>query len=142
MIIAGNDVNKILNIEHFTSLKRLNQEFDSFPSVIDKSIIGELGKIQSGEGQVSLNGYTSLDSYQTIMNSLYGDSSAEKFNSTLNKLIDKTDDTKTTVKEFINKLGEMGVEKNSARKLYTALKAYTAPGVEVTNNNSFVSAKI
>ena len=63
---------------------------------------------------------------------------ADAYNDILGIKSDKT----ATAKEFIEKLEDKGVSKDSALKLYTALKSYTSMAAMLGKTSSFVSAKI
>ena len=108
-------------------LDNINKQLKDLPKVLDKET---LENFQKGEYDI------------TTMTALYGNSSANKFNSAINNYLGIKSDKTATAKEFIEKLEDKGVSKDSALKLYTALKSYTSMAAMLGKTSSFVSAKI
>lgn len=120
-------------------LDNINKQLKEFPTVLDKKT---LENFQNGEYDITLREYTDMNTYRTTMTALYGNSSANKFNSAINNYLGIKNDEPATAKDFMEKLQEKGVSKESALKLYTALKSYTSMSSMLGKNNSFLSAKI
>lgn len=120
-------------------LDNINKQLKDLPKVLDKET---LENFQKGEYDITLKEYTDMNTYRTTMTALYGNSSANKFNSAINNYLGIKSDKTATAKEFIEKLEDKGVSKDSALKLYTALKSYTSMATMLGKTNSFVSAKI
>lgn len=120
-------------------LDSINKQLKDLPKVLDKKT---LENFQNGEYDITLKEYTDMNTYRTTMTALYGNSSANKFNSAINNYLGIKNNNTTTAKEFIEKLEDKGVSKDSALKLYSALKSYTSMSLMLGATNSFVSAKI
>ena len=126
-------------------LERITKQLENLPSVADKNTLQDL---IDGKYKVTLREYTNLNSYRTVMNSLYGNKSANSFTNTINKILgkDEDDDTLANAKTFVEKMKENGFSNSSAIKLYTALKSYSLISAMQNNNssktNSYVSAKV
>ena len=116
-------------------LDNINKQLKDLPKVLDKET---LENFQKGEYDITLKEYTDMNTYRTTMTALY----ANKFNSAINNYLGIKSDKTATAKEFIEKLEDKGVSKDSALKLYTALKSYTSMATMLGKTNSFVSAKI
>lgn len=118
-------------------LQNINNKLGSLPSVLDKST---LQKLADGEYDISLKEYTNLTTYKAQMTALYGNSSANQFNSSINKILGNQTDEITTLKDFMDKMSEQGLSNSDALKMYSALKKYSI--VTNLNNYNFVNAKI
>ena len=114
-------------------LDNINKQLNDFPKVLDKKT---LENFKNGEYDISLKEYTDMNTYRTTMTALYGNSSANKFNSSINNYLGIESNKTTTAKEFIEKLEDKGVAKE------TALKLYTSMSLMLGKTSSFVSAKI
>ena len=141
--IADAIINQSTKNESATEkLKKITNKLDGLPAIADKNTLQEL---IDGKYKVSLKEYTNLNSYRNVMNSLYGNKSANSFNQTINKILGKEedDDSLDNAKNFVEKMKENGFSNSSAIKLYTALKSYSLISAMQSNNKtSFVSAKV
>lgn len=137
--------NQISSIKSFFSdsiqdkLDRVNGELKDLPSVLDPETIKNL---KDGEYEITLEEYNDLSSYRTMMGVLYGSKSASKFPSMLNTLIMKDENSVLSAKDFIKEMEEKGINKDSALKLYTAVKSYSTMNSYLNFRNSYVSAKV
>ena len=84
-----------------------------------------LSKLRNGEYNISLKQYTSLTSYDAIMEAFYGNNSASPFKKYLNNLLETDDDKLSTAKSFLDKLKERGFSNKSSMKMYSALQKYS-----------------
>ena len=141
--IADAIINQSTKNESATEkLKKITNKLDGLPAIADKNTLQDL---IDGKYKVSLKEYTNLNSYRNVMNSLYGNKSANSFNQTINKILGKEedDDSLDNAKNFVEKMKENGFSNSSAIKLYTALKSYSLISAMQSNNKtSFVSAKV
>lgn len=121
-------------------LQEINNQLKDLPSVLTPEYIENF---QNGEYDITLEEYTDMNTYRTTMSALYGNSSANGFNSTIGKFLGLSESSKVSVKEFMENLQERGVSKNSALKLYSALKTYSSMSYLISGQRSgFISAKI
>lgn len=121
-------------------LQEINNQLKDLPSVLTPE---NIEKFQNGEYDITLEEYTDMNTYRTTMSALYGSSSANGFNSTIGKFLGLSDGHKISAKEFMENLEEKGVSKNTALKLYSALKTYSSMAYLISGQRSgFVSAKI
>ncbi len=144
--IANSVLNQSTKSETATErLERITKQLENLPSVASKSTLQDL---IDGKYKITLREYTNLNSYRNVMNSLYGNKSANSFTNTINKILgkDEDDDTLANAKTFVEKMKENGYSNSSAVKLYTALKSYSLISAIQNNssnkNNSYVSAKV
>ncbi len=121
-----------------TQAEIIKDRLNELPKTIDKQTLSIL-KNDNNEFGVSLKQYTDLSTYSTVMNTLYGNKSANKFQNTLNMLTDSADDELATAKAFINKMKENGMSNQNAVKTYSALKKYSL--MTSLNNYNFVNSK-
>lgn len=137
---VNNSYSAVENSTISNRLDKINQQLKDLPAVLDKET---LNKLRNGEYEISLKEYTDMNTYRTTMQALYGNSSANKFPSILNKFLGNQEDKVVSAKNFIERMEEKGVSKGSAIKLYTALKTYSATSSLLSGiNYNFVSAKI
>ena len=122
-----------------TQAEIIKDRLNELPKTIDKQTLSIL-KNDNNEFGVSLKQYTDLSTYSTVMNTLYGNKSANKFQNTLNMLTDSADDELATAKAFINKMKENGMSNQNAVKTYSALKKYSL--MTSLNNYNFVNSKV
>ena len=88
-------------------LDNINKQLKDLPKVLDKET---LENFQKGEYDITLKEYTDMNTYRTTMTALYGNSSANKFNSAINNYLGIKSDKTATAKEFIEKLEDKGVQ--------------------------------
>ena len=100
-------------------LQNINKQLKELPSVLNPDT---LEKLQNGEYEVTLKEYTDMNTYRTMMTALYGNSSANRFNSALGRFLGLENNRRVSAKEFMNALENKGVSQGSALKLYTAMK--------------------
>ena len=117
-----------------SKLEKIEEKLKDLPSVLDKDT---LNKLKDGEYEITLKEYSDMNTYRTKMTLLYGNSSASKLPSALNNILGNWDDSDLTSKEFIEQLEDRGIDKESALKLYQAMKSYTLIN---TFTKSYVSA--
>ena len=120
------------------NLQEIQNQLSNLPSVLDKQTISEL---INGKYDISLKEYTSLNTYNTMMETLYGNSSANKFQNTLNFLTNSTETNLANAKSFIEKMKENGMSNKAALTTYTALQKYSLMSSAFGNYN-FVNASI
>ena len=125
----GNGADKLQTVQD--KLKNIN-------SVLDKDT---LTKLKNGEFEVTLKDYTNMTTYSTMMNALYGNNSANKFQSTLNILTNSAEDNLATAKAFVNNMKANGMSNETAVRTYTALQKYSLLS-SFDNNYNFVNANI
>lgn len=121
-----------------TRLESINEQLKDLPRVLDRETLDAL---RNGEYEVSLQEYTDMNTYRTTMTALYGNSSADRFNSSLNNILGRNNNNRLSAEEFLNGMEERGVTRETALRLYTALRAYSVTS-SVFGNNSFVSARV
>ena len=124
----NNDNNKLQTIQE--QLKGIN-------SVLDKDT---LTKLTNGEYEVTLKEYTNINTYNTMMNALYGNTSANTFQNTLNTLTNSAEDNLATAKAFVSSMKANGMSNQSAVKTYVALQKYSL--MSSFGNYNFVNAKV
>ena len=127
-----------VNTKQTDNLKNIQNQLSDLPSVLDKQTITGL---INGEYDISLKEYTSLNTYNTMMEALYGNNSANKFQNTLNFLTNSSETNLANAKSFIEKMKENGMSNKAALTTYTALQKYSLMSSTFGNNN-FVSASI
>jgi len=119
------------------NLQNIQERLAKLPSILDKQTITGL---VNGEFDISLKEYTSLNTYNTMMEALYGNNSASKFQNTMNILANSSETNLANAKSFIEKMKENGMSNQSAVRTYAALQKYSLMSSSFTNYN-FVSAK-
>ena len=99
---------------------------------------------QDDDFGISLRDFTNLNSYITMMNSIYGNSSKTKFQNALANVLSAGQNTQiANAKTFIQKMKENGLSNSSALTMFKAVNSYSLVSAMSTNTtNSFVSAKI
>lgn len=123
-------------------LERITKQLENLPSIASKNTLQDL---IDGKYKVTLREYTNLNSYRTVMNSVYGNKSLNSFTNTINKILGRNDEDSAiqNAKEFVTKMKENGYSNSSALKLYSAIKSYSLiSALQSSENNSYVSAKI
>ena len=119
-------------------LDAINNRLDNIPKILD---VETLDKLKNGEYEVSLREYTDMNSYRAAMTVLYGNFSANRFNSVLKNLFGYNDDFTFSAKNFLDRMEEKGISNGNALKMYTALKTYSVNS-SLFDKNCFISAKI
>lgn len=130
-------LNNVGNADSTDKLSEIQDRFKNLPSILDKN---SLTDIVSGKYDVTLKEYTDLNTYNTMMEALYGNNSANKFQNTLNLLTNSADTNLANAKSFIEKMKENGMSNQSAVRTYSALQKYSMMSSAFGNYN-FVSAK-
>ena len=101
--------------------------------------------LRDGKYEITLREFTNFNTYNNIMSNLYGDSSADTFQSLLNVLSGKNGNNLTkgiaNAKTLVEILKERGMTNKNALKTYSALQKYSLMS-SLQNNYSFVSAKV
>lgn len=118
-------------------LERIKEKMQNLPSVLDSST---LQKLRDGEYEISLKEYSNMNTYRTMMDSLYGDKSADAFQNYLDKIFEEEADKVANAKSFVEKMRENGMSNSTALKLYSAIKTYSL--VSSFKNYNFIKAKI
>jgi len=118
-------------------LSEIQNRLNNLPSLLDKD---SLTDIIDGKYDITLKEYTSLNTYNTMMEALYGNSSANKFQNTLNLLTNSPESNLAKAKSFVEKMKENGMSNNSAVRTYAALQKYSIMSSAFDNYN-FVNAK-
>ena len=119
-----------------SKLQQIQKDVQEIPSILDKETIT---KLQNGEFGISLKEYTSMSSYNTMMNALYGNNSANKFQNMLNSFVNNSEADFATAKSFVDKMKENGMSEKTAVKTFIALQKYSL--MSSVNNYNFVNAK-
>lgn len=119
------------------NLERLKKQMQSMPSVLSYDT---LSKLKDGEYNISLKEYTTMSTYNTMMNSMYGNNSASPFQKYLNTFLKSDEDRLADAKAFVDKMRENGLSNSSATKMYSALKTYSL--VSSFKNYNFVNANV
>ena len=117
-------------------IQELRSDLKNLPAVLDKSTLDDF---VDGKYDISLKQYTDMNTYNTVMNALYGNNSASKFQNTLNILTNSSEDSLANAKTFIDKMKENGMSNNTAVRTYSALQKYSL--MSSLGNYSFVKAK-
>ena len=87
------------------NLQNIQERLAKLPSILDKQTITGL---VNGEFDISLKEYTSLNTYNTMMEALYGNNSASKFQNTMNILANSSETNLANAKSFIEKMKREG----------------------------------
>ena len=122
--------------EYNSQWQKVQENLSNLPSVLDKNT---LTKLKNGGYDITLQQYTSMNSYNTMMNALYGNNSANTFQNTLNKITNSAEDELANAKKFVNAMKENGMSNQTAVKTYSALKKYSL--MSSFGNYNFVKAK-
>ena len=109
----------------------------NIPSVLDENT---LTKLKNGDYEITLQEYTSMNTYNTMMTALYGDKSADKFQTILNIATNSAEDSFANAKAFVDKMKQNGMSNSTAVKTYAALQKYSL--MSSFGNYSFVKAKV
>ena len=117
-------------------LQTIQEQLKGITSVLDKDT---LTKLTNGEYEVSLKEYTNMNTYNTMMSALYGNSSANTFQNTLNTLTNSAEDNLATAKAFVASMKANGMTNQAAVKTYAALQKYSL--MSSFGNYNFVNAK-
>ena len=125
---SDNDNNKLQTVQ---------EQLKNIASVLDKDT---LTKLKNGDFEVSLKDYTNMSTYSTMMNALYGNNSANKFQNTLNLLTNSAEDNLATAKTFVENMKANGMSNQTAVRTYAALQKYSL--VSSFNNYNYVTAKV
>ena len=93
---------------------------------------------------ISLKQFTNLNSYITVMNSIYGNNSQTKFQNALSNVLNAGQNNQiANAKTFIQKMKENGLSNSSALTMFKAVNSYSlVSALQNNNSNSFVSVKI
>ncbi len=118
-------------------LQNINEQMANLPTVLDSTT---LQKLKNGEYEISLKEYSDLNTYRLVMDSKYGNKSADKFQNYINNIFEKDEEKIAGAKKFIEKMRESGMSDSKAAKLYSALKTYSL--VSSFRKYNFVNAKI
>ena len=117
-------------------LQTIQNQLKTMPSVLDEDTIT---KLKNGEYEISLKEYTNLNAYNTMMNAMYGNRSANSFQNTLNVLTNSAEDELATAKSFIDSMKQNGMSNKTALQTYSALKKYSL--MSSFGNYNFIKAK-
>ena len=116
--------------------ERFQQQLQNMPSVLDENT---LTRLKNGEFEISLQEYTSMNTYNTMMSALYGDNSANKFQNVLNILTNSAENDLATAKSFVDKMTANGMSNTTAVRTYAALQKYSL--MSSFGKYNFVNAK-
>lgn len=119
-----------------TKLQNIKEQLSDLPSVLDKKTLQNL---TNGEYDISLKQYTNMNTYNAVMSTVYGNNSANKFQSIIGFVTNSSEDNLATAKSFVDKMKEYGMSNNSAVKTYIGLKKYSL--ISSVGNYNFVNAK-
>lgn len=136
-LLLSSSINDIKN----SKLQKVQEQMKSLPAVADKSTLSKLVK---GEYEISLKEYTNMSTYNTMMNALYGESSADPFQNILkiNSGVSEKNSAQNSLvnaKTFVDKMKENGMSNKDALKMYSALQKYSL--MTSFRNYNFVSAR-
>ncbi len=120
-------------------LEQLQEKLRNIPSVLDKNTIAKLRE-EDNEFGISLKEYTSFSTYNTMMSTLYGNTSASRFQNTLNLITNSPENELASAKTFVEKMKENGMSNSTAVRTYSALKQYSILSSSL-GDYSFVNAK-
>ena len=106
-----------------------------------QTLLGEdFAEKLNDEFGISLKDYTNLNTYGTVMNMLYGNNSANRFQNLMQFYVGDNENKLASAKSFVNKMKENGMSTNRAVKTYTALQKYSL--MSSIGNFNYVNAKI
>lgn len=135
---------RLLNAGNANSTDKLSEiknRLNNMPSVLDEETLTDL---VDGKYEISLKEYTSLNTYNTMMEALYGNNSANMFQNSLQNtfslLTDSSEQNLASAKSFINKMKANGMSNQAAVRTYAALQKYSYMSSAFGNYN-FVNAK-
>ena len=118
-------------------LDEIQTRLNNMPSVLDKNTLTDL---VDGKYDISLKEYTSLNTYNTMMEALYGNNSANLFQQKLGLYSQSMETTLANAKSFIDKMKDNGMSNQAAVRTYAALQKYSLMSSAFDNYN-FVNAK-
>ena len=118
-------------------LNEIQTRLNNMPSVLDKNTLTDL---VDGKYDISLKEYTSLNTYNTMMEALYGNNSANLFQQKLGLYSQSMETTLANAKSFIDKMKDNGMSNQAAVRTYAALQKYSLMSSAFDNYN-FVNAK-
>lgn len=108
----------------------------NLPSVLDTET---LTLLQNGGFGITLKDFTSISSYNTMMGALYGNQSANKFQTTLDIMFNTNSEEKlNNAKTFIEQMKANGMSNDTAVRTYSALQKYSL--MTMVGNYNFVNA--
>ena len=116
--------------------QKFQAQLQNLPSVLDEST---LTKLKNGGYEISLQEYTNMNTYNTMMSTLYGNNSANKFQNILNILTDSEETDLATAKSFVDKMKANGMSNATAVRTYAALQKYSL--ISSFGKYNFVNAK-
>ena len=102
--------------------QKFQAQLQNMPSVLDETT---LTKLKDGEFEISLQEYTSMNTYNTMMSALYGNNSANTFQNILNIMTDSDENNLATAKAFVDKMKANGMSNATAVRTYAALQKYS-----------------
>ena len=117
--------------------QNVKAQLAELPSVLDEQMLTDL---KDGKYDISLKEYTSLNTYNTMMEALYGDNSANAFQNQIGILTNSSETNLANAKSFIEKMKANGMSNRSAVRTYAALQKYSLMS-SAFNNYNFVNAK-
>lgn len=129
----------LLNAENVNSTDKLTEiqtRLNNMPSILDKDTITNF---VDGKYDISLKEYTSLNTYNTMMEALYGNNSANAFQQQLNLYGNSMEADLVNAKSFIDKMKENGMSNQAAVRTYAALQKYSLM-TSAFGNYNFVNA--
>lgn len=118
-------------------LSDIQAKLEQFSSVLDTDT---LTKLKNGEYEISLKEYTNMNTYNTMMTALYGNSSADKFQNTLNILTNSAEDNLATAKSFVDTMRANGMSNKTAVNTYHALQKYSL--MSSLGNYNFIKTSV
>ena len=126
------------NSQSSDALTQIRNRLSYLPSVLDEN---SLTKLRNGDYDISLEEYTSMSTYNTMMSALYGNHSANPFQNTLNLLTASPEDSLANAKSFFDRMKSNGMSTKSAVRTYTALQKYSLMS-NLGNNYSYVKTSV
>ena len=120
------------------TLEAVQNRLSSLPSVLDEN---SLTSLRNGEYDISLQEYTTMSTYNTMMSALYGNKSANPFQNTLNLLTGSAEDSLANAKSFLDKMKSNGMSNKTAVRTYAALQKYSLMS-NLGNNYSYVKTSV
>lgn len=120
------------------TLEAVQNRLSSLPSVLDEN---SLTRLRNGEYDISLQEYTTMSTYNTMMSALYGNKSANPFQNTLNLLTGSAEDSLANAKSFLDKMKSNGMSNKTAVRTYAALQKYSLMS-NLGNNYSYVKTSV
>lgn len=126
------------NSQSSDALTQIQNRLSSLPSVLDEN---SLTKLRNGDYDISLEEYTSMSTYNTMMSALYGNRSANPFQNTLNLLTASPEDSLANAKSFFDRMKSNGMSTKSAVRTYNALQKYSLMS-NLGNNYSYVKTSV